>query len=107
MKFRAEVRNLIDNSLHFNKNVESLPIPDSPESAKIQHAPGRDGDSGVLCYNWNTELVHSNLIDWREEITKAKENEGCLIPEDSQDPAHAWLNALADTGKLPRDMTKE
>lgn len=103
-KFRAKVRNLVAKSPHFNKIADAIPVLDSPESGRTQHSPGLVGDSGVLWHNWKQELVDSNQIDWREEILKADEDEGSLIPEDSQE---AYLNALADTGKLPRDMTRE
>ena len=53
------------------------------------------------------DVLKKDSIDWREEIVKARENEGCLIPEDPEEPQHAWLKFPADTGKLPRDMTKE
>ena len=100
-KFRAKVRNLVAKIFHYNKNVDSIPVLDSPESAKEQRSPGRGDDDADLCVNWKQELVRSGFISWRGGIPNAQPDEGPMLPRD------VYLNAPADTGKLPRDTTKE
>ena len=104
---RTMVKNLVARSPHLNKNAASILVFDSPELAKEERSPDRDGADRGLWHNWKQELVESRSIIWRDEILNAQPDEG--FPFDPHDVyIYIYIYILiAPTGKLPRDMIKK
>ena len=97
---RKKVSNIDARSLRFNKNVECILVPDSPESAQEEHSPEFDGANRGLWVNWKLEPVDSRQIGWKQGVLNSQPDGGS--PIDAQD-----VYLIAPVGKLPRDIAKE